>query len=413
MRNKFFLWLLFLTLFTTFFSGCSKQEAELGNIKDVTIKETSASEKTENLFSAKKNTLGYSFHTYKNPRGYMDIKLPSNWNVIWHSDRHIEVAAPENDPILPGNTMHIYYDFSINDIQQASDMVSIFKDTLYQETYHIQGRSYKQYRYKMPKLRTDTTFTNGHEDKVTIGITENMKMRHGATGSTEQPLAGIDYYVQWVFPCVFSVVVPMEKQDVALELLSYIVSNLSYDKQQLEKTGYTEPVESGIGLKLALPSAFKQIESSPLDCSLAQRTYLAPIDSHTGYSGMSLSTYALTAEDVKNISADTISQSYGAQFFASSFPDEASNFSNLYYAEDSTAIKLAGRTARAYSVDYTLLHTNEGYSKYFVPGDSWGMKVFVVTEQKYAELIVFNYQLSQNDLANEILELLKLYSKVD
>ena len=337
---------------------------------------------------------------YKNPRAKMILSLPSDWAITWLSDREITGLTSKNSKI-PNTSFFISYDFGAQNVKSGKELIDTFKNELYKKTYKIDGKKYNFFSYEAPEIKTDSKFTNKHDNLVACAVTKNIRMKNDSSvGSSKKGFTKIDYYVNWYkVPCVISCVVKSKDTAKAKDLLQTIVSNIKYCKQNPPKTGKTASLYDEFNFQLKLPHQFQ-----PAELEDEYLVYRADIDNASAYSGMSLLRIKYDNETSLNIDENSIAKEYALSWFKGAFAD-SSYITPVFYASESGSCEINKNPALVYDVDYTIIAKKSNYESYFVPGETWKMKVFAIYGEKESEYIILNYQECQEREAKEVLSL--------
>ena len=383
-----------------FSSNNSAMADELGEIKAVSTKGVKIDE-NKSCFTPIENKFGYSFKEYKNPRAKMNIYLPVNWNVDWMNDRMINIYTPSDDKYFPSTSFVIRYDFGVDNVQSASDMIKTFKNELFNTYYTIGNASYKLFDYKQPDIKTDTRYTNGHDNLVACAETKKVRVRSSESSASRNDFTKLDYYVNWEeTPCVISCIVNNKQAQDARELLTLIASSIKYCNQGVTVTGKTAAFDNEFKLQLTLPHQFK-----PTKLEDNYYIYESSINNQSVFSGMTVIMGNYENEQGLNISEETITERYGREWFSASF-DSTKYLRPTFYSEEMDTVKIKGKPAARIISDYSIIATDKEYPKYFILGETWEMETFILYGDKNTEVININYQESQKEQAEVIKNLI-------
>lgn len=389
------------TAIKIFFSSEVKDD-ELAAVKASTdeIGEVTA----KNIFSPDNKT-DDDLVQYKNPRANMILSLPSTWKINWNSDREITAISGKASKI-PDTSFFVLYDFGAQNVESGKDLIDTFKNQLYKKTYTINGDKYSFFTYEDPEMNTDTIFTNKHDNLVACAVTKNIRMCHkSATGSSEKGFTKIDYYINWYGkPCVISCVVKNKDVNTAKDYFHTIASNIKYCEQKKPAVGKTASLPNEFNMQIKLPHQF-QLAMAEDDYMV----YRSEINNGSAYSGMSLLRLTYSGEDAIEINEDTIMKDYALSWFKGSFSDSTS-ITPVFYAEETGSCEIGKYNAIVYDVDYTIVAKRKDYPSYFIPGETWKMKVFALIGENECEYIILNYQECQE---KEMKEIIKLFADFD
>lgn len=401
--------LVLAVMFTLCFSGCEREKANdeaLGSIRKV---EQPENEESEKVFDEAGNSFGYRMKTYKNPRGRMSFKMPENYQVEWISDREFSFTSPDDDKNFPGVTFFFYYDYNMDNAEDASDMMELFRDTIYQTAYLAGGQSYMLSRIKQPIFRNDYDFSDDHADILTCAETDIPKARKGSrTGSGNTELSQFDYYINWEKrPCLITCMVPYLSKEKCYKFLTYIVSHIKYYNKGITAAGYTRSLKDKIELKLFIPEEFSSVSSA--DNMLV---YRCKSDARSAFSGMALGIYSFDKKSIKKITPGSVEQKFGDSVFRD-LTEDGTGITTAFVTGREKETDIGGMTATSFDSEYIVTSSDDNYNTYYTSGDTWHMKFIKTIMGSQGELIVLNYQGSQKEEAEKVIKLLLEKSKRD
>lgn len=296
MKSKTFLYILIVFLLAM--TSCSSSEdLDYGNINDVTIDEQENPIHAEkNVFVKSENNLGYEYIKVNSDRAMMSFEIPKSWHIKSSNQRHYEILAPEDDPILPGVTLHILHSFrqvSPNADQGVDSFEEFFSSerNLVYYTEKGAGAFYHTGLGNPSSMVTDSSISTDNSI-YTMHIYDDAQVYDHIWGRTPQSKQAVLYsYVKWEnTPHVFSIMCEQEKKEEARTLLNYITSTITY----MGNTAVSMKEETHDGITLTLPVSFEKKEGN------GYAVYAPTFESGNRFSGMAVGIFDLEISSFDN-----------------------------------------------------------------------------------------------------------------
>ena len=391
-KNSKIVTLMCVILLILSLSPCEKK-AEFGEIEDIEINETEDYAE-ENIFKPVDDDLGYEYKVFRHPRAYMQFQYPAGWTLSVDSARHLTFQAPADDPQLPGITIHVLHDFGMGHMYRdtVGSYGQIFDSDTHAIYYKLEDSYYRQSGYTAPASQeTDTSFSN-RPDTLSKAIFKNVNMVHQSMGTMPKEKCDIvQYYVKWAdIPTVFSVAGNNECTDKMESLLTYMVSSITYLRDEITTTQNITYDD----ITIPVPSWFVKRE---------ENIFYSDFKESTCCSGMGVGIFhtseELTPENVMFTYAEKMSQYF--------LPGKGKAYNNGYSCmrKDGTT-NINGKTADIFTVTVTILPVQDSPAEFYTGGQTWYLTIysFPSEDKGYSQIAIWSqdsqveylYSLRQN-----------------
>ncbi len=379
-------------------AGC-KKDVDYGEIKEVDVTEPIDSE-AENVFTPLDDNLGYSYKTVRHPRACMSFEVPNGWDIVFKNGRHIEITAPDNDPQLPGVTIHLLSCYTLDG--EFHDTVGSYSEIFDEELsglyFNIDGKKFRRTGYRPPAVQdTDASFTE-RKDMVSLAEFDNLSMVNSTGMLCESPCAGFAYYVKWAqYPTVFSSVCKDELKPVLKRLLSYMVSSIQHQSQKITASRTI----TYDGLIFSVPKGFQNKKD-------AENIFLCDYETSSVCSGMGVGVF----KTQDSVDAQSIMFTYADKIALSFLPNQT--YHNVYSCLPVIdSIKVAGKSAERFTASCTIMPKKASAGDFYLSGQTWYLTIYALPyDGKEQSLIAIWSQDSQGTELETVQRLIEQHTTV-
>lgn len=393
-------------------AGCSAHEdaVSYGNVQEheQQAEEEDAREATDkDLYTPMENTYGYKLKNYENLKSKMVLRIPSSYEVNWESDRHIVLLTPEDDPYFKDTTISIFYNWQPGDIYSISELDGIFSDDLYLEKFRTEGVTVEQYDKTIAKVTTGAPFTKeGYEEGVCSAVHDG-KIK--INGKMTDGYSRVDVYARWYDSNIcLSAFCKSENIEKTRDLLFFLLSNVTYKEGKVGQIINSEEIG---GIKIAVPKAFVQTAAGTTEGVTQAISFVAPEDTHTALSGMSISAYLMDNKTADAFLEDEENADMAGRYFLRNMSPSADGFNNLYYFKEAGTETIAGKTATRYQGTESIIPASENSDKYYTIGDTWYLEILRIKTGGQSVVIVYRYPLHELETAEKVYTIIVRDSK--
>ena len=274
------------------------------------------------IFSPQGTNLNYEWRREKIGRAFLSLPCPASWRTEKETDYDICFKSPNNDPYFPGAAIYFH---STLESEEIRDIHRLYKTTfaakMLQDKFPYQD-SYLQMGFSSADKTVVNTKISDPELNYQIAVKDedaNVLLR-GSREIDEEMYHQANCFYWRHFPCLLTGLAESGKEDLLVDLLTYIMSNASYINDVSEKTEEVTLFQRSARMRFPVISLFKPAAADAGEQFLGAEGFFCPADSGTGYSQSSLFIYEADAagfdqslEDFENYKAVIIRNAAGIE----------------------------------------------------------------------------------------------------